>query len=184
MGCFNYITHPGLIEFAHFLKSFLSLLFTFAGLCLAYKGLQTWRIQLKGTDKYNLAKSVIIKAFEIQELLESINISFLQKGDTQDGAKEYFNHLEYVQNKLIENKAKISFYLLKLKAIDNFEQPAELNDLFNYLKKFNEYYPYITLKKADHLKRQEGYEFLYETDYKTLHEAVKQAIKPFQYILK
>ncbi len=37
---------------------------------------------------------------------------------------------------------------------------------------------------TDHAKLQKGYQFLYETDYKTLHEAVNKAIKPFQQILE
>lgn len=169
---------------AHNLKSILSVLIPIIGLWLAYKGLQTWYIQLKGTDKYQHAKSVVIRIYEIQELIKSINYSFLEKeGKTQEGSKEYFKHLEYVQAKLIEKKAEISLSLLILKAIDNFDSQLELTDLFDYLKKFNEYIPYIALKEADHQKLSEGNSFLYETDYKVLDKAVIKAIKPFQAIL-
>lgn len=127
---------------------------------------------------------MIERIFEIQTLIKSINSSFLEKGSvSQEGSKEYFKHLEYVQNKIIEKKAKLLLYLLQLKIIDNFEQPRELDDLFAYLEKFNGYIPYIALKKADHIKLGEGYSFLYETDYVSLDTAVNQAIKPFQVIL-
>ena len=43
-------------------------------------GLQTWHIQLKGADKYKIVKSVVVRTYEIQELIKSINLLFLQKG--------------------------------------------------------------------------------------------------------
>nr|HAT8715387.1 hypothetical protein [Legionella jordanis] len=75
---------------------------------------------------------------------------------------------------------KVLLYLLQLKIIDNFEQPKNLDDLFTYLDGFNEYLPYIALKKADHIKLAKGYSFLYEPDYRSLDTAFNQAIKPFQ----
>lgn len=120
MSCFNYFTGLNCIELAHYLKSILSILLPIVGLLIAYKGLEMWRIQLKGADTYKLAKSVVLRIYEIQELIKTVNPFFKKQGEESfEGSQNYFKHLEYVQNKLIEKKSQISFYLLQLKVIDN-----------------------------------------------------------------
>ncbi|ARB92949.1 hypothetical protein A6J40_12510 [Legionella longbeachae] len=174
--CFDFISHLNCAEWLHYTKSFLTMLFSAIGIYIAYQGLNTWKKQLKGTDIYDLAKKVALHVLESQGLIKSINKNFLEEGSIGDH-KYYFQHLNHVKDKLIEKKSEILLYSGQLKIIYNSNIEAELQALYNYIDTFLEYLPYISLKKADHEKLHEGYQFFYETDFADLDAAIDKVIK-------
>ncbi len=62
------------------------------GVWIAWKGLQTWREQLKGTTEYQLAKEILRAVYDVQETYRFIRIPKFRLGSHSDS--EYQNEFK------------------------------------------------------------------------------------------
>jgi len=58
-------------------KDVFSIIGTIGALIIGALGLSTWRRQLRGTSEYELAKKAILKAYEVQQALQTVRTRML-----------------------------------------------------------------------------------------------------------
>ena len=178
-----FLSNLSLLDLLHYGKSGFSLLFAGLGIYFAYKGLNIWRDQLKGTDKYNLAKAIIIGLYEIKNLFKTINNNLLFNANINlDNARAYFVHLDYIQEKLTVKRSDIQYALLQLNIIykANFDQ--EITDVFHFIDEFNRLSPSLRLQNAEN--NTEAFNFFFKNDnWSQLDNAINTAISRLQSFL-
>jgi hypothetical protein len=101
---------------------FLIKLVPLVGIVIAWKGLSTWRRQIKGTDKYKVASELLLEVYKVREGIGVVRTSLVQFSpvDDKNASKEMNEFLGYVET--MERRWKqvtepvIQLSLLALKA--------------------------------------------------------------------
>lgn len=113
-----------------------------AGIVVAWMGLNTWRRQIKGTDKYKVASDLLTEVYRVREAVQVIRSSFIQyvpKND-KDETKEMNNFLGYVEaldrrwKEVTDPLANLSLLSLKAEVHLGKSMKSEVDELMQLVK--------------------------------------------------
>lgn len=70
-------------------KDLVSIFGTISAILIGVFGLTTWRRQIRGTSEYEIAKTAILKTYEVQEALQSLRnpVLYLSKTEVEAGRR-------------------------------------------------------------------------------------------------
>ena len=74
--------------FISLLKDLVTIASLSIAACVAIKGLQTWRHQLKGTANYECARRLVKAAYQLRDALQSVRNPFIPGGEFERAEKE------------------------------------------------------------------------------------------------
>jgi hypothetical protein len=86
----NFLT--SIQPYLSFIKDIVTIISLSIAGCVAIKGLQTWRHQLKGTVNYELAKRLLKATYRLRDALQSVRNPFIPAAETRVAIKE--THLD------------------------------------------------------------------------------------------
>src|SRR5438046_170078 len=124
----------------HFLNQLLDIfvkLVPVAGIIIAWFGLDTWRRQIKGTDKYKVASELLLEVYRVREGIAVVRSPFIQFAPKQDenASKEMREFLGWVEamerrwKEVIEPVVQLSLLSLKAEVHLNRDVKKAVEDL-------------------------------------------------------
>lgn len=95
-------------------KDLVSIIGTFGALSIAVLGLFTWKRQLRGTSEYEVAKSAILKTYQLQQAIQAVRhpMLHLKKEEVEAG-----NQLQEEQRIYSERLSVVSDVWSELQAV-------------------------------------------------------------------
>jgi len=102
-------------------KEVVSVLIPVAGVLIAWQGLNTWRRQIKGTDKYKVASELLLEVYRVREGIGVVRTRLVQFRPTDDKnvskeMNEFYGYVEAMERRwkdLLEPVAQLSLLALK-----------------------------------------------------------------------
>ncbi len=140
----HYIYHcyKSIINF----KDIITFILSAVGLMIAYSGLQTWKDQLRGTTRYQLAKDILIKTYKLRDefiytrdpLITSAEMSNIENLKNLD-PKEDLSFWAYRKRlmKLNDIKSELEISKLEADAIFGKHLTIEIKELINKVGEMN-----------------------------------------------
>jgi hypothetical protein len=122
-------------------KDFISILGGAITLFIAWRGLSTWRTQLRGTNEYELAKQTILKSYQVQQAIQNVRspLLTLKREAVEQGRQleeEQRIYDERMQN-LLTTWTELQIIRLETKVIwsnDAYDRFIDLQNLIGQLR--------------------------------------------------
>lgn len=129
-----------------------------AGLVIAWLGLDTWRRQIKGTDKYKVASELLTETYRLREGIAVFRSPFVQFQPTNDEAvskemNEFYGYVEAMERRWKEvSEPLVQLSLLGLKAEVHLGKDIKngVDELFKLARELQvTYEQYIPVKNPE-----------------------------------
>ncbi len=127
-----------------------------AGVIIAWIGLDTWKRQIKGTDKYKVASELLLEVYRVREGVGVVRSSFVQytpvKNDkASKEMNEFFGYVEAMERRWKEvTEPVVQLSLLSLKAEVHLSKDIkqEVDKLMKLIRELQvTYEQYIDVKR-------------------------------------
>ncbi len=129
-----------------------------AGIIIAWKGLTTWRRQIKGTDKYRVATELLLEVYRVREGIGVVRTSLVQFSpiDGESATKEMNEFLGYVETmerrwkQVTEPVVQLSLLSLKAEVHLGKEIKSAIDELMTMVVELQvTYEQYIDVRRPD-----------------------------------
>lgn len=127
-----------------------------AGIVVAAMGLNTWRRQIKGTDKYKVASELLLEVYRVREGIGVVRSAFIQFTPKQDQSaskemNEFFGFVEVMERRwkeVIEPVVQLSLLSLKAEVHLKKEIKQEVDALMRMVRELQvTYEQYVDVKR-------------------------------------
>lgn len=148
-------------SFLHAINNLLNFIINLApliGLGIAGMGLDTWRRQIRGTDKYKVASELLLEVYRVREGIAVSRSSFIQFSPTDDKnlskeMNEFYGLVRTMEQRWKEVSEPVAqLYLLALKAEVHLNKDIK-KKVDDYMKLVRElrvtYEQYVDVKRPD-----------------------------------
>jgi len=129
-----------------------------AGLVIAWLGLDTWRRQIKGTDKYKVASELLTAVYKLREGIGVFRSPFVEFQPTDDKTSskemnEFYGYLETMDRRwkeVSEPLTQLSLLSLKAEVHLSKDTKDKVDVLFKLVRELQvTYEQYITVKNPE-----------------------------------
>ena len=137
---------------------FLIKLVPIFGVAIAYIGLNTWRRQIKGTDKYKVASELLLEVYNVREGIDVVRTPLVQFRPAEDESvseemNEFYGYIEAMERRWKEVREPVSkLSLLSLKAEVHLtkEIKAKVDELMKLVRELQvTYEQYVDVRRPD-----------------------------------
>ncbi len=139
-------------------KDIIGVLLPLAGVWIAWQGLDTWRRQIKGTDKYKVASELLLEVYRVREGIGVVRSPFVQFRPTDDEnvskeMNEFYGYVETMERRWKEvSEPMVQLSLLALKAEVHLSKniKIEVDKLMRLVRELQvTYEQYLDVKRPD-----------------------------------
>jgi hypothetical protein len=138
--------------------NFVIKLVPLAGIVIAVVGLNTWRRQIKGTDKYNVASDLLLEVYRVREGIAVVRSPFIQFAPKQDEnaskeMKEFLGWVEAMERRwkeVIEPVVQLSLLSLKAEVHLNKDVRKAIEELTKLVRELQvTYEQYVDVQRPE-----------------------------------
>lgn len=127
-----------------------------AGVWIAWQGLDTWRRQIKGTDKYKIASELLLEVYRVREGIGIVRTPLVQFRPTDDKnvskeMNEFYGYVEAMERRwkeLLEPVARLSLIALKAEVHLNKDIKEKVDELMKLVRELQvTYEQYLDVRR-------------------------------------
>lgn len=139
-------------------KDIVAILLPIAGVWIAWQGLDTWRRQIKGTDKYKVASELLLEVYRVREGIGIVRTPLIQFRPTDDKnvskeMNEFYGYVEATERRwkeLLEPVAQLSLLALKAEVHLSKDIKDKVDELMKHVRELQvTYEQYLDVKRPN-----------------------------------